>query len=184
MFIRVCGDGRGKWGNIWLFNCDIATRVIIAIVVADVAIAGTGKGGEVTNALGLFFWDVADAVAIIGEYLDGVWVVWVGWVGYERANELTKVVVYVVDMIDAGNDKLQTFADALFSWPNGDVIAFVFDTKILQPFHLWLFDGIAIPVEQFKVLRLVCFPWIANRVAVLIEHGKMLRGRCLFGLRI
>lgn len=126
----------------FVFSCDVTICEIHAVVSADVAVTATGESGEVTDVGGLVFGDVADAMAFTGNYLDGVLVVVVCRVGFQGGSELADVLIYMFAVRDACNgefEKIHT-SETLILWPDADVVAFVFDAEIAEPFHLRIFD--------------------------------------------
>lgn len=96
---------------------------------------------ESSDITGYILWDVADTVAIAGEYLNGLRVVGIGWVGFQGGDKLSEMVVYVFSVCDACNlefDVVYTLK-ALIFWPYADVIAFALDTEVAETPNLWLF---------------------------------------------
>ena len=142
--------------------CDVTIGKIIAVVGTDVTVTATGERGEVTNVLRLVFGDVADTVAFMSDYLDGVLVVWVGRVGFQGGSELAKVLIYMLAMCDACNGEFEIIhtLNAIILGPDTDMVAFVLDTEILE-----FLDGCIRITATNYYLHLRC----ANRVAVVIE---------------
>ena len=89
-------------------------------MLADVAIACAWEAGEFADFVCPIFGDVADAVAIVGEYLDGIRVVIVGRLRLQGGSEFAEVVVYVLAVGDACNIKLDIVyaSKALIFWPH------------------------------------------------------------------
>lgn len=85
---------------IWaiLFANDVAIGEVAAIAFADKAVAGTRESNEVADGLGLVFGNIADMVAIMGEHLDGIWIVVIRRFCLQVACELTEVFA-VITMI-------------------------------------------------------------------------------------
>lgn len=149
------------WGNIWQI-CDVAAGEIGAVIEADEAVALAGDGGERTDLGGHVLRNVADTMAVSGNYLDGVEVVWVRRVGDEGADELSDVVADVIHVVHPGDGEVQVIAEALVLWPDADVVAFVFDAEVLQVLHLGIvFFGDDVEVHGLWLfLRLVVIPYI------------------------
>ncbi len=78
----------------------------------------------------------------MSDYLDGVLVVGVGRVGFQGGSELAKVLIYMFAVRDACNGKLEIVTYELIFWPDADVVSFVLDTEIAEPFHLRGVDGL------------------------------------------
>jgi hypothetical protein len=127
-----------------VISCDVTIGEIHAIVGADVAVTATGESDEVTNVLRLVFWDVAYSVAFTSDYLDSILVVGVGWVWFQGGSELAKVFIYMFAVRDACNGKFEIVTYALFLWPDADVVSFVLDAEIAEPFHLRGVDGLTL----------------------------------------
>ena len=89
-------------------------------------------GRKVTDALRLILRDVTNAVAIAGEYLDGIGIIGVGGVWFQGGYKLTEVVVYVLAIGNACNGEFEIVTYALILWPHADMVAFVFDTEVLE----------------------------------------------------
>lgn len=73
------------------------------VVFADVIIALARKACEVTYFPGHILGDIAKAVAIAGEYLNGLWVVGIERVGLKGGDKLAEVVVYIFSVCDTCN---------------------------------------------------------------------------------
>ena len=113
---------------------DVAVGVVGVVNYADVAVAGAGEGGEAANVGGRVTGNVADAVTFAGYYLDCVGVIRIGGVSDESRDELAKVLVDVLAMCDACNTELEVVytLNALNLWPDADMVAFVFNAKVLK----------------------------------------------------
>ena len=105
---------------------DIAVGEVDSIVLADVDVTWTGEGGEVANVLGLVHRYIADMMTVMGDHLDGIWVIFVSWLWLQGADTFTQIVVYIITMGQACNVELLIIANQLVFWPDCDVIAFVF----------------------------------------------------------
>ena len=98
---------------------------------------------EAANFVGYILWNVTDAVAIAGEYLDGICVVGVGWVGFQGGDKLAEVVVYVFAVGDACNvefDVVYTLK-ALTLGPDAHVVAFIPDAEVSEILNTWFVNG-------------------------------------------
>ena len=103
-------------------------------MLADVAIACAWEAGEFADFVCPIFGDVADAVAIVGEYLDGIRVIFIGWLRLQGGSEFTKVFFHVLAMGDACNIELNIVyaLKAFILWPHADVVAFILDAEVLE----------------------------------------------------
>ena len=112
-------------------------------MLADVAIACAWEAGEFADFACPIFGDVADAVAIAGEYLNSLRVVGIGRVGFQGGNKLAEVVVYVFAVGDACNIKLDIVytLKALILWPHGDVVAFILDAEVAKALNTGFVNG-------------------------------------------
>ena len=86
--------------------------------------------GSVADFGSHVFRDVADMVTVRCEHLDGVWIVGVGRFCFESAFELTKVVVDVFTVGQAGDIEFDNIELIVVFWPDGDVVTFVFDAEV------------------------------------------------------
>lgn len=111
----------------------------MAVIEADEAVALAWEGGERADLGGHVLGNIADAMSVTGNYLDGILVVWVRRVGDEGAGELSDVVTDVIHVVHPGDGEVQVIAEALVLWPYADVVAFVFDAEVLQVIHLGIF---------------------------------------------
>ena len=142
--------------------CYVTIREIHAVVGADVTVTAAGESDEVTDVLRLVFGNVADTVAFMSDYLDGVLVVGVGRVWFQGGNELAKVLIYMLAMCDARNIELEIIHTliTLILWPDADVVAFIFDAEVLK-FLDWCI--------RITSTNHYLYLWFFNRVAVVIE---------------
>jgi hypothetical protein len=102
------------------------------VVGSDVAVAGARDGGDATDFRSHVAWNVADTVAITGDYLDGLRVVLVVRVSDKSGNELAKVIVDVLAVGNACDGELDDIKLVTVLGPYADVIAFVFDAEVLE----------------------------------------------------
>ena len=123
-----------KVKHLGVFACNIAVREVGAVMLSDVAIACAWEAGEFADFVCPIFGDVADAVAIVGEYLDGIRVIFIGWLRLQGGSEFTKVFFHVLAMGDACNIELDVVytLKARFVWPDANVVAFVLDTEVAE----------------------------------------------------
>ena len=147
------------WGNIWQI-CDVAAGEISAVIEADEAVALAGESGERADLSGHVLGNVADAMAVSGNYLDGIGVVWVRRVGDEGAGELSDVVFDIIHVVHPGDGEVQVIAEALVFWPDADVVAFVLDAEVLQVLHLGIVSDDVEVHRLWLFLRLVVIPYI------------------------
>ena len=147
------------WGNIWQV-CDVAAGEIGAVIEADEAVALAGESGERADLGGHVLRNIADAMSVTGNYLNGILVVWVRRVGDEGAGELSDVVFDIIHVVHPGDGEVQVIAEALVLWPDADVVAFVLDAEVLQVLHLGIvFFGDDVEVHGLW-LFLVVIPYI------------------------
>ena len=109
------------------------------VVFADVTIELARKACEVADFHSHILWNIAKAVAIAGEYLDGLWVVGIERVGLKGGDKLAEVVAYMFAVGDACNIELNIVQSlkALILWPHADVVALIFDAEIAKTPNLW-----------------------------------------------
>ena len=88
------------------FFFNITISEIHTVVVTDITVTTARESGEVTDFVCHVPGDVAYAVTIAGEYLDGVFVVWIGGVWFQGGDKLSEVVVYVFAVGDSCNIEL------------------------------------------------------------------------------
>jgi len=149
-----------------VISCDVTISEIYVVAGADVAVTATGESDEVTDVLRLVFGDVADTVAFMSDYLDGVLVVWVGRVGFQGGSELAKVLIYMLAMCDACNGKFEIVTYALILWPDTDMVAFVLNAEIAEMLHLRGVDGLT----RRRLLLLSGFILLFTGVLRLWQH--------------
>jgi len=151
-----------------VISCDVTISKIKAVVGTYVAVTATGERGEVTNVLRLVFGDVADTVAFMSDYLDGVLVVGVGRVGFQGGNELTEVLIYMFAVRDACNGKFEIIhtLDALILGPDTDMVAFVLNAEIAELLHLRGVDRLT----RGRLLLLSGFILLFTCVVRLVQH--------------
>lgn len=150
-----------KVKHLGVFACNIAVREVGAVMLSDVAIACAWEAGKVTDDRYCVTWHVADAVAVVSDYLDSIRIVWIGGFWYKVCNELSKMFADTFAVGDSCNIELQIVADVLVLWPDADVVAFVFDAKVLE-----FLDGcIRITVANYYL-----YYRCANSVAVVVKE--------------
>lgn len=149
-----------------VISFDVAIGKIEAVVGTDITVATAGESGEVTDVGGLVFGDVADTVAFMSNYLDGVLVVGVGRVGFQGGSELAEVFINVFAMCDACNGEFDVVANTLILWPDADVISFVLDTEVAKTLHLRVVDGLT----RRRLLLLIGFILLFTGVVRLVRH--------------
>ena len=142
--------------------CDVTICKIEAVVGTYVAVTATGESDEVTDVLRLVFWDVADAVAFTGDYLDSVLVVWVGRVGFQGGSELAEVLIYMFAVRDACNGELEIIhtLNAIILGPDTDMVAFFLNAEVLK-FLDWCI--------RITATNHYLYLWFFNRVTIVIE---------------
>ncbi len=113
---------------------DVTVGVVGVVIYADVAVTGAGEGREAANVGGCVAWDVAETVAFAGYYLDCVGVIRVSRVCDKGSDEFAKVLIDVLAVRDACNTDLKVVyaPNALNLWPDAYVVAFVFNTEVLE----------------------------------------------------
>ena len=125
------------------FFFNITISEIHTVVVTDITVTTARESGEVTDFVCHVPGDVAYAVTISGEYLDGIRVVFVGWLRLQGGNELTQVVVYMFAVGDACNvefDVVYTLKSLILG-PDADVVAFVLDAEVTETLNTGFVNG-------------------------------------------
>ena len=105
------------------------------IIIADVEETFAWNGSELADTYRHVFWDVADVVAVFGEYFDCVGVVWIGWFCFQCAGMLTEIAVYVITVGHASNLKFEIVTRLLILGPYADIVAGVFGAEVFQIFY-------------------------------------------------
>ena len=133
-------------------------------MLADVAIACAWEAGKVTDGRCCVTWHVANAVAVVSDYLDSIRIVWIGGFWYKVGNEFAKMFADTFAVGDACNIELHIVANVLVLWPDAYVVAFVIDAEVLE-----FLDGcIRITIANYYLhLR------FDNRVAVVVKEVEV-----------
>jgi hypothetical protein len=113
---------------------DVAVGVVGIIIDADEAVTGAGDGDKTADVCGRVTGNIADAVAFAGYYLDCVGVIRVSGVCDKGSDELAKMLIDVFAVRDACNTELKVVyaLNALNLGPDADMVAFVFNTEMLE----------------------------------------------------
>ena len=114
------------------FSCNVAVGEVDTISLSDVEEAWAWKVGDIAHFSCHVFWDVADMVAVMGEYLNGVWIVGVCWFCFQNSNRFTKIFINVVTILNACYIKSYHIKMAVVFWPYAHMVAFVFDAEVLK----------------------------------------------------
>lgn len=104
------------------------------VVGSDVAVAGAREGGDATDFRSHVAWNVADTVAITGDYLDGLRVVLVVRVGDKGGNELAKVAVDILAVGNTCNGKFDNIKLGTVLRPYADMVTIVLDAEVAEIF--------------------------------------------------
>ena len=113
---------------------NIAVGEVFAVMLADVAIACAWEADKVTDDRCCVTWHVANAVAVVSDYLDSIRIVWISGFWYKVGNELTKMFVdmfAVGDACDIEPDIVQILITLILR-PYTYVVSFVFGAEVLE----------------------------------------------------
>lgn len=122
--------GSGKTFGYFCGNITVGEVDIISL--SDVEEAWVWKLCECANFVGHIFWDVAEMVAVIGEYLNGVWIIGVCWFCFQNSNRFTKIFINVVTIFNACYTKSYHIKMVVVLWPYRNIVAFVLDAEIFE----------------------------------------------------
>lgn len=152
--------GGNKWGHIWLFNYDITVGKVGAIILTNIAIAGTWKVTNVTDGIGGVLGYIAEVMTVRSEYLDGIRIVGVCRFRLQGSDKLTEMAVDTFSVGNACNVELDVSTNRLVFRPYVYIVSFVLDAEVSE-----FLDGCVRITATNRYLYL----WTFNRVTVVIE---------------
>ena len=119
-----------RFGETLAYN--VAVGEVDTISLSDVEEAGAWKVGDLAHFICHVFGDVADMVAVMGKYLNGVWIVGVCWFCFQNSNRFTKIFINVVTILNACYIKSYHIKMVVVLWPYRNMVAFVFDAEVAE----------------------------------------------------
>ena len=78
-------------------------------------------------------------MTIGGENLNGIRVILIIWFCFQSAFELTKVVVNILTIGHACNIELDYFELIVVFWPDGDMVAMIYEAEVFKHLYLCFF---------------------------------------------